>query len=199
MHLSRSCLLLLGMWLAGCAPKDHWPQKVLCPKEPIQRDLPPKSKPWSHPKGYLIQPLASFEVTARILLTERFSSEREAELSPEDLSLGWGEMSNSGYLSQIKLAHVERYYQWEIHGEVPDKDTITAHSANMHIIPANDSVATILKSLRVHDLVHFQGYLVSVSAPDGWSWNSSLSRTDTGTGACELVWVEKMDKLLVAP
>lgn len=192
-------LLLFGLLLTGCAPKDHWPQKILCPKEPIQQDLPPKTKGWSHPKGYLITPLARFEVTARVLLTERFSTGREADLSPEDLCLGWGEMSNGAYLSQIKLAHVERYYQWQIQGEVPDKDTITAHSANMHIIPANPNVAAVLKSIRVHDLVHFQGSLVSVTAPDGWSWNSSLVRTDSGTGACELVWVEKLEKLLTPP
>jgi hypothetical protein len=29
-------------------------------------------------------------------------------------------------------------------------------------------------------------------APDGWRWRSSLTREDTGAGACELVWVERI-------
>jgi hypothetical protein len=37
------------------------------------------------------------------------------------------------------------------------------------------------------------GYLVEVRGRDGFRWRSSLTREDTGNGACELVWVEKLD------
>jgi hypothetical protein len=30
-------------------------------------------------------------------------------------------------------------------------------------------------------------------APDGWRWRSSLTREDVGNGACELVWVERIE------
>ena len=189
--------LLLATGLAGCAQKDRWPQRILVPKPPVQRDLV-NGKSWTH-KGYLLKALAEFDVTGRVLLLEKFSSGREADLSPEDLSLGWGEMSNGAYLSQIKLAHIDRYYQWEIRGEVPTKETIVPNSANMHFIPATDGVASILKAVRVQDLVRAQGYLVSVNAPDGWNWSSSVSRSDTGTGACELLWVDKLEVLLTPP
>jgi hypothetical protein len=32
--------------------------------------------------------------------------------------------------------------------------------------------------------------VVSTRDADGWRWDSSLSREDSGPGACELVWVE---------
>jgi hypothetical protein len=188
---------LLALLLVGCAQKDRWPQRKLVPNPPLQRNLK-TAKSWTH-KGYLVKALAEFDVTGRVLLLERFSSGREAELSPQDLSLGWGEMSNGAYLSQIKLAHVDRYYQWEIVGEVPDKAVIIPNSANMHFIPANEGVASILKSVRVQDLIRARGYLVSVQASDGWSWSSSLTRSDTGSGACELVWAEKLEVLLAPP
>ena len=38
-------------------------------------------------------------------------------------------------------------------------------------------------------LVNIKGYLVKVSKNDGWYWKASLSRDDTGAGACELVYV----------
>jgi hypothetical protein len=41
--------------------------------------------------------------------------------------------------------------------------------------------------------VRFKGYLVKVEAPDCWRWVSSLTRTNIGAGACELVWVEDLD------
>jgi len=187
--------LLLALLLVGCGRSDPWPQKVIAKKDPVQKEISNKTKGWSH-KGYLIKPQAEYEITARVLLLEKFSSGREAELAPEDLSLGWGEMSNSGYLSQISLAHVDRYYQWEIKGEVPDKDTVIQHSANTHFIPATDAIASMLKAVRVHDLIHAHGFLVTVEAPDGWNWSSSLVRSDTGTGACELFWCDKLELLL---
>jgi hypothetical protein len=42
-------------------------------------------------------------------------------------------------------------------------------------------------------VVALTGYLVEVRGPDGFRWRSSLTREDTGNGACELVWVEKLD------
>jgi hypothetical protein len=188
-------LLFAALLLLGCGRSDPWPQKVIARADPVQKDLKTPLKPWTH-KGYLIRPQAEYDITARVLLLEKFSSGREADLSPEDLSLGWGEMSNSGYLSQISMQHVERYYQWEIKGEVPDKDTVIGHSANTHFIPANDGIAAILKTVRIHDLIHAHGYLVNVEAPDGWNWNSSLVRSDTGAGACELFWCDKLETLV---
>ena len=41
-------------------------------------------------------------------------------------------------------------------------------------------------------LLTFSGYLIEARAPDGWRWRSSLTREDTGAGACELVWVEQI-------
>ena len=40
--------------------------------------------------------------------------------------------------------------------------------------------------------IHLSGLLVEASGPGTGTWRSSLSRTDTGNGACELVWVEEL-------
>jgi hypothetical protein len=63
----------------------------------------------------------------------------------------------------------------------------------MHMIPANDDIERRLKSVRAGNLVRIRGYLVEVTGKDGFRWKSSLSRSDTGAGACELVWVESLD------
>ena len=64
------------------------------------------------------------------------------------------------------------------------------NSANTHIIPANTQVASQIQSMRPGQVIELNGYLVNASAPDGWRWRSSLTRKDTGAGACELFWVE---------
>ena len=63
----------------------------------------------------------------------------------------------------------------------------------MHTIPATRQIERRLANLRPGQVVALAGYLVEVHAADGWQWRSSLTREDTGAGACELVWVETLD------
>jgi hypothetical protein len=49
-----------------------------------------------------------------------------------------------------------------------------------------------VKKLRPGQIVTIGGYLVDVRGPNGFTWNTSLTRGDTGNGACEIVWVESL-------
>ena len=66
---------------------------------------------------------------------------------------------------------------------------IVRSSANMHLIPADAAVAQALRGVRAGQHVRIDGWLVQADAPDGWRWRSSLTREDSGGGACELVYV----------
>ena len=142
-------------------------------------------------KGYRITPLATYRIRGRVLLAERYWFGRESDLSPLDLTLGWRLMSNQDVLDHLRLYSLHRDYQWTgREDKLPaNQDEIIAHSANMHLIPATEEIAARLKSMGRGDLVDLGGYLVQVEAPDGWRWRSSLTRSDTGEGACELMWV----------
>ena len=41
--------------------------------------------------------------------------------------------------------------------------------------------------------VSMRGFLVNVGGPDGFYWNTSLRRDDTGNGACEVFYVESIE------
>jgi len=41
--------------------------------------------------------------------------------------------------------------------------------------------------------VKLSGYLVDVRGDDGWSISTSMTREDTGAGACEVIWVEEFE------
>lgn len=62
----------------------------------------------------------------------------------------------------------------------------------MHMIPAAAEIAGQLKSIRPGNMVHLKGLLVEVTSTEGWRWKSSLTRADTGGGACELILVESL-------
>lgn len=77
---------------------------------------------------------------------------------------------------------------------LPQK-VIAASSSNMHVIPGDEYVEDVLSSLHRGDVISFSGFLVEVKAADGWGWRSSLSRTDEGHGACEVVWVKRLKRI----
>lgn len=141
-------------------------------------------------KGYTITPLADFDITARVLSREDYRFDAGAELSPMDLALGWGPMSDSQVLEKITITQSNRWYHWRVDEfPIPRRD-IETHSANMHMLPADDGVRNVLEQTRKGDIVELQGKLVRVTKPDGWRWQSSLTRDDTGNGSCEVIWVE---------
>ena len=141
-------------------------------------------------EGYTITPLASFDIKAKVLSRKNYRRGRAADLSPTDLALGWGRMSDERVLDSIKISQSGRWYRWRVDTfPIPQRELET-HSANMHLIPANKSVLSAIKQTRKGDIVEFSGSLVKVHADDGWHWNSSLTRADTGGHACEVVWVE---------
>jgi hypothetical protein len=117
---------------------------------------------------------------------------RESDLSPLDLTLGWGPMSDDAVLKKITIEQSNRWYHWSVESfPIPQRD-IETHSANMHMIPANDEVENQLNNIKRGDTITLDGYLVEVTSSDGWHWRSSLSREDTGGGACEVVFVKSV-------
>jgi hypothetical protein len=145
--------------------------------------------------AFQLTPLATFSIRARVLATTDYYFGREAELSPIDLALGWGRMSDEDVLKDISITQGGRFYYWRVNTFPIPREEIQTHSANMHMIPADASVRKSLQSLRVGNVVRLHGYLVEAKTADGWRWKSSLTREDTGRGACELVLVQSVEVL----
>ncbi|TWI64822.1 hypothetical protein LZ24_03090 [Desulfobotulus alkaliphilus] len=145
--------------------------------------------------GYRLTPLAHFEMTGLVLSRKRYHTDRESDLAPVDLALGWGRMSDAAVLERIKITQSGRWYRWRTDNFPIPRREIETSSANMHLIPADSHVRKGMLAARKGDVVRFSGYLVRADAPDGWRWISSLTRTDTGDGACEVVYVKEFFRL----
>ncbi|MGE0267109.1 MAG: hypothetical protein AB7S78_01455 [Candidatus Omnitrophota bacterium] len=164
-------------------------RSVTVRKLPVQ-DTTVKS-PFEY-KEFKITPTASFRIEARLLGKRKYLWGKEARLAPIDFALGWGPMSNYSVLKELKISQFNRWYFYRYKKLPIMKKDIIAHSANMHLIPATDEIARKIKSVRIGEIIDINGYLVNVSSGNRWRWNSSLSRTDTGNGSCEIIWVEEM-------
>ncbi len=143
---------------------------------------------------YHVTEIATFKIKAKVLSKKNYRLGREADLAPLDLALGWGSMSDESVLENIKISQSGRFYRWRVDSfPIPRKD-IEIQSANMHLIPANDSVERLMGKVRKGDIIEISGSLVNVKAmDDNWYWTSSLTRNDTGNGACELIFVKDID------
>lgn len=183
-------LAILVLWMARDFARrdiDH-PPGALVPGRPVQSEIPPGEDIVLD--QYRLERRAAFGMDGRVLSSRRYRFGREADLSPIDLALGWGPMSDQAILDQIEISQGNRWYftRYEFPAPLPDADIIR-HSANMHMIPAEPWVEDELLALRVGDVVRLDGYLVDVRSADGFTWRTSLTREDTGDGSCELFLV----------
>src|SRR5688572_20261767 len=81
---------------------------VLVPLQPVQTAMPPERL--GSMKGYGIEALAKYEITARVLRTKRYWSGQGSDLVPVDVAIGWGPMSDQAILDQLKITQGNRFF-----------------------------------------------------------------------------------------
>jgi hypothetical protein len=189
-----SLALLVVMSRRHGAPMQPDPG-VLAPDVPQQIDLDHGAQ--LQRGDVTLTTRAQFDITARVLSRKDYSRGADADLVPVDLALGWGRMSDSEVLAKVDITQSGRFYRWHVKEFPIPRREIETSSANMHMIPADDDVKRQLEQVRAGQVVRIEGFLVDARRTDGWRWNTSMTREDTGAGACELIYVERID--LAAP
>ncbi len=167
---------------------------VLVDDEPHQSE-PSSREPITH-GDYQLTPLADYDIEARVLSREDYSIDAGSSLSPTDLAVGWKRMSDSAVIEQLDLSQSARFltYRWSRQPPIPQTEIDTS-AANMHMIPADGTIARQLGKIRQGAIVRLRGQLVEAKRGDGFQWRSSLTRNDTGAGACELFLVDSIEQL----
>jgi hypothetical protein len=190
-------LIVFGGWKLLSSPGSvTLGPGVLAGVEPYQDSVEPAVS--RSIENYTITDLATFRIKAKVLSRKDYVIGREADLSPVDLALGWGNMSDESVLSNIEISQSGRFYRWQVESFPIPRREIETHSANMHLIPANEAVKDEIEKVREGEIIEISGSLVEVlSGNDGWRWTSSMTRTDTGSGACELILVDSF--IIVTP
>ncbi len=192
-------LLLLAASLAGAwnwwssERHERVPPGIVAPNDPVQRDLEPATV--FDAKAHSFRARARYDITARVLRKEIYRIDGGADLAPVDLGLGWGPMSDTRIVDMLEFSQMGRFLYWKPKNwttfPLSARDTI-AHAAQIHAIPAEAEVEARLRKLRPGQVVTLSGFLVDVRGPGGFTWNTSLRRDDTGDGACEIMWIERV-------
>jgi hypothetical protein len=167
------------------------PPGVLAPAEPKQKLI---ERPAFALGDYQLTPLADFDVEARVLSVEKYRTDGGSRLSPIDFALGWGPMSDSAVLEHFRITQGARFFTIYPDEQAIDLQTALRSASNMHLIPATSDMHDQMKGVRPGNVVRLRGKLVSALGPNNFTWSSSLTRTDTGNGACELFYVESLER-----
>jgi hypothetical protein len=189
-RLLVAAYIVWGAWNWYIDRPLHRMAGILAPAEPLQTPVD-SAAPATRVGRWILTPRADYRITARILRVERYRFDSLAALVPEDLALGWGPMSDSRILDTMEITQSNRFYFWRLSRDQPiSKEDVIAHSANTHVIPRDSAIAALLHRLRRGEVVTLSGLLVDARRDDGAWINTSLGRTDTGAGACELMLVD---------
>jgi hypothetical protein len=166
----------------------------IAPDDPLQADADGASP--AVLGRWRLTPRARYDITARILAREDYRFDRLSDLIPEDLALGWGPMSDNKVIRAFDISQSVRFYSWMPKQALPiPRQAVIEHSANTHVIPADAGVARQLKRARIGQVIHLRGYLVNAVRDDGVYITTSMTRSDSGPGSCEVLLVQQVEIL----
>jgi hypothetical protein len=139
-----------------------------------------------------IDKITQYKISAVVKSKRYYFFDAASEVSPVDLVLVWGKLDTKEINENIRYSQSGRWYYYRYDCKnFMDGEYISKHSANVHIIPKNKEILMKLMQVHKEDFVTLEGYLVKVHFSEG-EWKSSLSRNDTGNGACEIMYVESV-------
>ena len=192
MRLLFVAVVLVSGWGAydGYVHRErHHPPGQIAVDEPRQRNIT-NGVPFRR-GDFTLTPRAEFSAEARVLAKENYYIDAGAKLIPVDFAIGWGPMSDTTLIERLRISQSGRFDFWGYTGAAPaPHEDIMRTSANMHLIPSDSTVKKVLTSARGGDVLTIEGELVDAKSDGGWLLKTSLTRDDSGAGACEIVYVK---------
>jgi hypothetical protein len=179
-------------------------------REPSQKDVQNSEKISFDQNGYQfdVDPLFDYEITGFVLSHYDytfFALRRTDSVFPVDLCLTWGENMKSRSYQEYNL-NVRQDSRWCYVNWSKSIDFDMNEVSNNHLVINDKELEKKAFSVRSGDQVRITGKLANVKATnvdgkladyefESASWGSSTTRTDSGAGACEVIWVESIEIL----
>ena len=150
--------------------------------------------------AYDVKPVASYELYGLVVTHNDTTglgdlTHDENSVDTKDLCLIWGPNLERDDYRRITFESTATWchVSWRSDDIQFDGQAI----ANNHLVTDDDALREALDRVHVGDQVRFSGMLVNYRDqryPEFWR-NSSTTRTDTGGGACEVVYFDELEVL----
>lgn len=157
---------------------------------------------------YILTPLYNYTLNGLVLHTQKYDSwwslDRTDKTFTKDVCLIWGNnISNKAY--QDPALGIKQDFRFCLfsYSSRPRQTISNNELSNNHLIPSNQAVLSKILNIEGGDQVRIRGKLVNVQASaigatgnyeyKMANWNTSVSRDDSGAGACEIIYVEAVE------
>lgn len=184
-------IILAGLYFIFRTKEIKQPPGILVSSIPTQESLSQK-KVWEK-NDFIYTAVAKYKINLKVLSIRYYGSDEMSEFSPLDIAAGWRQMSDQSIVDRINIKQQHRWYVWSTKFfPIPRKD-IEESSSNIHIIPANENIEEIFDEVIRGNIISMEGYLVNIKSKESKrNWKTSTRRDDTGSGACEILWTNKI-------
>lgn len=197
-----SCGVAAGWWYKSQLP---YPNEIIQAARSAPQQERTSSSSFDFDYGgvtYRIQPVAEYQLTGLVVshnntsgIGDIYHDSNSVDL--KDLCLIWGSSFKNLAYQKVSFSSAP----WTCYVKAQDRKVWEQFDmyqlSNNHLIGATAEVRRIIKSVRIGDQVAIRGQLVRYFPENqpGLARNTSMVRTDTGNGACEVIFVEEISIL----
>ncbi len=195
---SSTALFLVAWWQRDALP----PPGKLEPTILVEPDQRPTDRlPFQATVGgitYTVRPLFAYDLSG--LIVSKHDADtwwdwiHEAwndKLNVTDLCVVWGTNARTGIYREIDFSSGEFQCFAQTGSSAAWAAFDMTSLSNNHLLSDDPATARVLRNARVGDQIRLRGYLAEYSHDHGFRFvrGTSVTRTDTGNGACETVFV----------
>jgi hypothetical protein len=197
---------LAGWWMKDVLPDPRKLQQDIL-DEPVQKPVrKPPIETNVNGVDYRIQPRYSYELNAVVVSLHHSDSwwdyahkEWGDHVNIMDLCVAWGDSVRSGAYRDVSFSNSQWECRWSYRSERAMQYFKNEQVSNNHIVTDDAALAKALRKIHVGDQIRLTGYLVDYTTfKDGRALGtrvSSETRTDTGPGACEVLYIDGFDNV----
>ncbi|MEX1317679.1 MAG: hypothetical protein AB1Z22_11230 [Synechococcaceae cyanobacterium] len=211
---------LVYLWLLGALafwPLASWRARSLPPPGQLDPALHQEPRQLSTDRApftvriegitYTVQPQFSYALAGLVVsehVTEAwwrpvtFHTRANDRLNVKDLCVIWGENAVSGSYRRARF-HSGEFTCHVRFPSAPAARAFVPHAlSNNHLLAVDPELRRQLRALRRGDQIALRGYLAGYGHGKGYWRGTSISRDDTGNGACETLFVTDLQLLRTA-
>ncbi len=150
-------------------------------------------------ESYEIQPLYEYDLHGLVVSYQHHNAKFGLHkswgdhLNVADFCVVWGDNVKPAQLNKLN------FWNGQFTCNVETRDMVAWNSfemdqlSNNHLIASDELVRSALNDVKIGDQIRIRGKLVNYKYPRGGQRSTSTTRTDTGNGACETIYVERVD------
>jgi hypothetical protein len=171
------------------------------PKQ-TQVDLPPFSTTYNE-ETFKVMPKYDYEIYGLVVSYRLHDSEygqmlhtlSKDHLNVADFCVVWGESANAEVLQEFDFSSAQFTCRYSTKSNQAWQAFNHEQLSNNHLLAINDQIRGTIEDIKIGDQIKIKGWLAHYIGPMGYERGTSITRSDTGDGACETIFVNDIEIL----